>query len=69
MSVELSQTEIRPYSPGELARFSGVSVWTLNRWLKRHKDTIGERDGLYYTALQVRTIFDKLGLPGKFEEK
>ncbi|MBL7760938.1 MAG: hypothetical protein JNK08_09625 [Sediminibacterium sp.] len=61
-------TEVRPFSPSELARVYGVSKRTLNTWLKPHRETIGRREGLYYTALQVKTIFDKLGLPSRIEE-
>jgi hypothetical protein len=69
MSEDLPETNVRPYSPGELARFYGVSAWTFNRWLVPHLEAIGKREGLYFTTLQVRTIFQKLGVPGKFEEE
>ena len=62
-------TEIRPYTPSELARIYGVSKKTMNRWLKPHRAAIQERDGLYYTALQVKIIFEKLGLPSRIEER
>jgi len=61
-------TEIKPYSPAELARIYGVSKKTMNRWLKPHRGGIGERQGLYYTTLQVKIIFEKLGLPSRIEE-
>ena len=61
-------TEIKPYSPAELARIYGVTKKTINRWLKPHRSRIGEREGLFYTALQVRLIFERLGLPGRIEE-
>lgn len=57
--------EIKAYSISELARMYGISNKSMNRWLKPHADVIGKREGRYYTALQVRIIFDKLGLPGK----
>lgn len=68
MNEVLYVTEIKAYSPAELADIYKVSKCTLNRWLKPHRDKIGERQGLYYTVKQVRTIFDFLGLPGKIEE-
>ena len=58
-----NEIEIKAYSPAELSRLYGVSKWTLNRWLKPHRDAIGKRAGLYYTSKQVKTIFDKIGLP------
>ena len=56
-------TEIKPYSPAELARLYGVSRWTIKNWLKPHISAIGSRVGRYYTTKQVKTIFEKLGLP------
>lgn len=61
-------TALKPYTPAEIAALYGVSWKVMNRWLKPHKAAIGNREGLYYTVLQVKTIFEKLGLPGKIEE-
>jgi hypothetical protein len=61
-------TEVKAYSPAELANIYKVSRFTLNRWLKPHRKQIGKREGLYYTVKQVRLIFDLLGLPGHVEE-
>jgi hypothetical protein len=68
MTEILYVTEIKPYSPVELSRIYGVSKKTFNRWLKPHREAIGERQGLYYTTLQVKLIFEKLGLPSRIEE-
>jgi hypothetical protein len=61
-------TEIKPYSPSEIAALYGVPRRTLYNWLKPHQEAIGERIGLYYTALQVKIIFEKLGVPFKIED-
>ena len=61
-------TEVKAYSPQELADIYEVSKCTLNRWLKPYREKIGKREGLYYTVKQIRIIFDALGLPGKIEE-
>lgn len=61
-------TEIKAYSPAELANIYQVSKCTLNRWLKPHQQMIGKREGLYYTVKQIRMIFDLLGLPGRIED-
>lgn len=61
-------TEVKPYSPRELANVYGVSRKILNGWLDRHREAIGERSGLYYTALQVKTIFELIGLPGTIDD-
>ena len=68
MNEVLYVTEIKAYSPAELADIYKVSKCTLNRWLKPHKEKIGKREGLYYTVKQVRSIFEALGLPGRIEE-
>ena len=57
--------EIKAYSITELARMYGISNKSMNRWLKPYSAIIGKKEGRYYTALQVRIIFNKLGLPGK----
>lgn len=57
--------KIRPYTIAELASLYGISKPTLNKWLKPHRSFIGERIGHIYTALQVRLIFERLGLPSE----
>lgn len=59
---------IRPYSLTELAEIYGVSNHTMKNWVKRHENSIGERVGRFYTTLQVKTIFEKLGLPDNEED-
>ena len=55
--------KIRPYTTGELARLYGISKITFNKWLEPYRAFIGERRGHFYTALQVKFIFKKLGPP------
>ena len=59
------ETLVKPYMAKELAELYGVSTKTLRTWLQPHMQAIGERKSRYFTALQVRIIFDKLGMPGK----
>jgi hypothetical protein len=40
----------------------------MRRWLQPHLIAVGERQGRFYSALQVKIIFDKLGLPGIIED-
>lgn len=56
-------TDIKPYSPSELARIYGVSLKTFNRWIPPHRQHIGVRNGRYYTTRQVQEIFKSLGPP------
>ena len=62
MSTTTDMT-IKPCSITELAEMYGVSLKTFRAWLKPHQDAIGKRVGWYYTTLQVRTIFERLGYP------
>ena len=59
---------IRPYSLTELAEIYGVSNHTMKNWVKCHENSIGERVGRFYTTLQVKIIFEKLGLPDNEED-
>jgi transposase len=68
MSTTNIVVEIRPYSLTELSRLYGISNGIMKRWLAPHTEIIGEKVGRFYNALQVKTIFEKLGLPGKAEE-
>ncbi|HEV7780350.1 MAG TPA: hypothetical protein VGO58_03745 [Chitinophagaceae bacterium] len=58
------ETKIGPYTPKELATMYGVSIKTLRTWLLPHRKQVGERISKYYTAKQVRIIFERLGEPG-----
>lgn len=64
MSTTRDYVEIKPYSISELARIYGVTNRTIKNWITRHQEAIGEKVGRLYTALQVKIIFEKLGLPG-----
>jgi transposase len=54
---------IRPYTHKELSRLYGVSWLTLQRWLKPFEESIGQKNGHFYTSRQVNIIFEKLGYP------
>ncbi len=68
MSITDKTIEIRPYSLTELAQIYGVTNRTMKNWIIRHDEAVGEKIGRLYTTLQIKTIFEKLGLPGKAEE-
>jgi transposase len=59
--------EIRPYSTKDLAAIYGVCVKTMNRWIKPFAETIGTKNGRFYSVAQVKIIFDKLGVPCKLK--
>jgi transposase-like protein len=61
-------TEIKPYTTKELAAIYGVCDKTLKKWMKPFAVEIGEKQGRYYTVAQVKTIFEKIGVPCKFTE-
>ena len=54
---------LRPYTHKELAAFYGVSRKTFLKWLKPFQKSIGQRNGHFYSTLQVEIIFRKLGRP------
>lgn len=56
---------IKPYTLKELAAIYGMSRKTMSRWLKPHKEAIGERIGYFFTIVQVKIILEKLGTPGE----
>lgn len=58
--------ELRPYTIAELADMYGVSKKTLRKWMEPFQEQIGERIGFFYSIVQVRIIFEKLGMPGSF---
>ena len=68
MKNKLNTTDVRPYNIKELSSIYGVTYRTMIRWLAAHHEAIGEKVGRYYTALQVKTIFEKLGLPSQMED-
>ncbi len=61
--------EVRPYNVKELQQLYNVSYRTMKGWLAAHKEAIGGKVGRYYTALQVKIIFEKLGLPSQIEDE
>lgn len=63
MSIIENQVIIRPYSLSDLAHLYGVTRHTIRTWLKPHLAAIGQKNGRLFTILQVRIIFEKLGLP------
>jgi DNA-binding transcriptional MerR regulator len=58
-----NEVPVKPYSPGEIAQLYGVTTKTLRTWIQPHLKTIGPRIGRYFSVLQVRLIFEKLGTP------
>ena len=68
MSITENKIEIKPYSITELARIYGVTNRTMKNWINRHDEAVGLKVGRLYTTLQIKIIFEKLGLPGKAEE-
>ena len=54
---------VKPYSCKEIAQLYGVSDKTLKKWLLPFTETVGPKQGRYYTIAQVRVIFEKLGEP------
>lgn len=66
MQSENQKFQLRPYTIAELADMYGVSKKTFRKWLEPFQELIGERNGFFYSIIQVKIIFDKLGMPGSF---
>ncbi len=68
--MEKTQTKfpMRAYTAMELSRIYKVCKKTFMRWLKPFEEQIGERQGRYYNINQVKTIIEKLGMPGGYED-
>jgi hypothetical protein len=64
MSTTINTVEIKPCSLTELSHIYGVTVRTIKKWITMHEKEVGIKAGRYYTARQVKIIFEKLGLPG-----
>ncbi len=58
----------KPYCSKELCTMYEVTYKTFRGWLKPHLEELGARNGRYYTVLQVRIIFKKLGAPEIYKE-
>ena len=58
-----SEITVKAYTISELAALYGISTKAIRTWLKPYAAIIGEKQGRYFTTLQVRIIFEKLGLP------
>ena len=54
---------VKAYTMKELSALYGISPRAFKTWLEPHEDVIGKKKGWYYTARQVKIMFEKLGLP------
>ncbi len=68
MTTTTTTIEIKPYSIKELSGIYGVCDKTFKKWLLPFTESVGKKQGRYYTVAQVKTIFDKLGVPSCLSE-
>jgi hypothetical protein len=59
----MMEVKIGPYNTKELATLYRVSYKTFRAWLVPHLEKVGKKNSKYYTAKQVRIIFELLGEP------
>ena len=64
---ELKPLPVKPYMPGELAKYYQVSEKTFRCWLTDLKEKLGKRNGRYFNLKQVELIFQELGTPKTLE--
>ncbi len=66
MKEQISLIEvIKPYSTKDLAAYYQVCDKTFKKWLIPFSQEIGTKNGRYYSVVQVKIIFDRLGMPCK----
>ena len=62
--MKINTVALKPYSLTELSGLYQVCTRTLKKWIQPFEKEIGKKLGRYYTIVQVKIIFEKLGLPG-----
>lgn len=55
--------KVKPYTLKELAALYDVDDRTIRNWIEPFKAEIGKKNGNYYSVIQVRIIFTRLGVP------
>lgn len=55
--------KLKPYNTKDLCTLYGVSYKTMQKWLEKIKDQLGERVGKKWSVSQVEVIFKKYGRP------
>jgi hypothetical protein len=56
---------IKPYRLIDLAAIFDVNHKTMHRWISKHPQELGRRDGYYFSVQQVRFCIEQFGLPQK----
>lgn len=64
-----NRVKLRAYSMGELADLYKIHRDTMRKWLQPFTGAIGERNGRFYTIIQVQVIFERLGWPEQDEDE
>jgi hypothetical protein len=77
MRLEINKTEktgnepeifvLKPNNHKQLADFYGVCWLTFQRWVKKHDEEIGKKQGHFYRVKQVLIIFKIFGMPKRFK--
>jgi transposase len=55
--------KLQPYNTKDLCHLYGVSYKTIQKWLKKIEDQLGERIGKMWNINQVEIIFKRYGRP------
>ena len=55
--------KLKPYTAKQLADMYEVSLNTFKKWVQKHKEAIGKKEGHFYLIPQVEVIISKLGYP------
>ncbi|GGA90029.1 hypothetical protein [Puia dinghuensis] len=54
---------VKPYRIIDLCAIFDVSYRTMRHWIDTHSAAIGEKEGNYYTAIQVECMLETFGRP------
>ena len=60
---------IQPYTHKQLAEYYNVSWTTFQKWLKPYRRLLGKKNGHFFDARQVNTIFIRFGIPKGLTEQ
>ena len=64
MKSHEGSVQVKAYCTKEMAALYGISSKTFRTWIHPIQQIVGPKTGHYFTALQVRIIFDKPGRSG-----
>ncbi len=56
---------VKPYRLSDLSNIFDVNRKTMRKWMDKHPEELGKREGKYFSIRQVQFCLQQFGLPGK----